>query len=262
MIKASKQTTEGAPNACNFDEQDVKDRIACGRNSLACVLRRWRWRRGGNPIQAADQFPGTRSPLFGEAADTLLITDVYFDWGDGRLDYYGTRCSHNQCTSDGLPTTTAQYFFETEGDRTSALGNRRLVRRINGVEIREFLSEDAEGNYVDYVAQLDNVFFFAGFENGTNGRRRGMGIVVGQASGHPPETTARYNGAWTWIWGGRGPNSAAAVFDYRFTSTGGEIDAFFYNAEQDLVADILGVAVNGLGKFRHGADGQSSTKID
>ena len=217
---------------------------------------------GGNPIQAADQ-------LFREAADTLIMTDEYWVLPDGRTDYDATRCSHNQCTlaveldRETPVTVTVQEILETDEERSS-LDTSRLVRRINGVEIREGLAENAEGNSVWRVARLDNVWFAVGFDNWTDGLRRGRGSAVGQASGHQPETTARYNGAWTWIRDGRGPYSGAAVFDYRFTSTGGEIDAFFYNADEKLISGsaFQGVAVNRLGKFRHGVDGQSNTKID
>ena len=225
---------------------------------------------GGNPIQAADQFPGTGSPLFGEAADTLLMTDVYEGFRDGQTEYEATRCSHDQCTYESSVTVTVQSALEAREVRSSSCSDR-FVRLVNGVEIRRSLFEAAAGNAVRYGADLDNVWFQAGFNNWTNdlpprAQRTGFGIVVGQASGHPPETTARYNGAWTHIYDGRGPFYGAAVLDYRFTSTGGEIDAFFYDDEdeEELISGsaFQGVAVNRLGKFRHGVGGQDSAKID
>ena len=213
---------------------------------------------GGNPIRVVDQFR--------QVADTLIITDEYWELGDGRTDYDVTRCSHDQCTlgvdldRETPVTVTVQELLETEEERSS-LGTQRLVRRINGVEIDELLSENAEGNGVGYAAVLDNVFFWTGFDNWTDGVRRGRGVVVGQASGRPPETTARYNGAWAGTYRDR-RYYGAAVLDYRFTSTGGEIDAFFYDADQDtLRADIRGVAVNALGKFRHGQPPQDDRRV-
>ena len=208
---------------------------------------------GSNPIQAADQFH-----QFREAADTLIVTGMYGVLGDGRSVYRTTRCSYNQCSNSWWASSelTVQDWLKTEEERPS-LSNARLVRRINGVEIREYLTEDAEGSTVWYDGTLDNIWFDAAFENSTDGVRRGYGSVVGQASGHPPETTARYNGAWTWMQGINGPNYGAAALDYRFTSTGGEIDAYFYTTatpiEQYLIsgsAIFRGVDVNALGKFR------------
>lgn len=215
---------------------------------------------GGNPIQAADQFL--------ETADTLIITDEYWVLGDGRTDYDVTRCSHNQCTlgvdldRETPVTVTVQDIELIDPEERTSLSGGRLVRRINGVEIKESLREDAEGNYVSYGAALDNVWFWSNIDNWTDGVRRGRGVVAGQASGRPPETTARYNGAWAGTLREH-RYYGAAVLVYRFTSTGGEIDAFFYDADQDtLRADILGVAVNALGKFKHGQPPQDDRLID
>lgn len=184
-----------------------------------------------------------------DTANTIIATNVRVK--TGQTAYISpANCLHDQCTVAGLTINISSLNQAL----TQGISGTRLLERVSGIEIYEHALENRDYGLDIYRAELNNSEFMAGFIRYSTGEVAGLGLAVGQTSGHAPEAAARYNGAWVGVNGDDGPESGAAVLNYR----GGEIDAYFYAdatpAEQDLLVEFQNVAVNALGKFRRRSD--------